>query len=78
MRSAEEIKGIFESKGVDVTRPMVFTCGGGVMTTMAYAGAVKAGFTGALHMYDGSWSEYNVRKTQEAAAEGNAGDGQQQ
>ena len=70
MRSAEEIKGIFESKGVDTTRPMVFTCGGGVMTTMAYAGAVKAGFTGALHMYDGSWAEYNSRKTQEAEAEG--------
>ena len=62
MRSGEEIKGIFESKGVDVSKPIVFTCGGGIMTTMAFAGAVKAGFTGKLHMYDGSFSEYSHRK----------------
>jgi len=64
-KSAGELSELFHSKGVDVSKPMVFTCGGGVMATLAYACAVKAGFTGQLHVYDGSWSEYSDRKAKE-------------
>ena len=65
IKSAGELRELFESKGVDVSKPMVFTCNRGVTATLAYACAVKAGFTGQLHVYNGSWSEYSDRKAKE-------------
>jgi len=64
-KSAGEISTLFESKGVDVSKAMVFSCGAGCMATLAYATAVKAGFTGQLYLYDGSWAEYSIRKAKE-------------
>lgn len=42
-KSVDEIKEIFTSKGVDMTKPVAFSCGGGIMATLGYACAVKAG-----------------------------------
>lgn len=65
MKSASEIQELFVSKGVDITKPMVMTCGAGIMASLVYANAKKAGFSGALYLYDGSFSEYKARSSQE-------------
>ena len=64
-KSPQELKELFESKGVDVTKPMAFTCAAGVLSSLSYACAVKANFPGALYFYDGSWSEYGARQKAE-------------
>ncbi len=46
IKSAAELNEMFQSKGVDVSKPIVFSCGGGVMATLGYACALKAGITG--------------------------------
>lgn len=61
LKSPEEIKVIFENAGIDLSKPMVFTCGGGVMATVGKHAAEHAGATGEKAVYDGSWTEYSVR-----------------
>lgn len=46
LKSADEIKQLFEAKGVDVAKPMAFTCMAGVLSSFAYAAAVKAELPG--------------------------------
>lgn len=62
---------MFIAKGVDLSKPMVMSCMAGVMASMGYAGAVKAGFSGPLYLYDGSFSEFKDKSTKEKAEEGN-------
>lgn len=63
-KSAEELQKVFEAAGVDLSKPMVFTCGAGVMATVGKHCAVIAGATGDNAVYDGSWGEYSVRSKQ--------------
>lgn len=60
-KSSEQIAALFTDKGVDPSKPMVFTCGAGIMATMGYACAMKAKFEGPFYVYDGSWSEFSKR-----------------
>ena len=69
MKSEQEIREIFEGKGVDVSKPMAFTCGGAIMATYGMAGAVKAQLPGEKYLYDGSWSEFNARRAKEQEAQ---------
>lgn len=64
--SADEIRALFTEKGVDVTKPMVFTCRSGMTASMGLACALKAQFPGPLYLYDGSWTEWE--KKEQAAA----------
>lgn len=64
LKNAEEIKAVFEAAGIDLSKPMVFTCGGGVMATVGKHAAEHAGATGSKAVYDGSWSEYSVKSKQ--------------
>lgn len=68
LKSADEIKQLFEAKGVDVSKPMAFTCMAGVLSSFGYAAAVKAGLPGKMYFYDGSWSEFSDKSSKEAAA----------
>lgn len=70
-KSAEELRQIFEAQGVDVNKPMAFTCTAGVLSSLAYACAVKANFPGKLYFFDGSWSEFSDKKKKEEAAQSN-------
>lgn len=56
---------MFVSKGVDLSKPMVMTCMAGVLSSLAYACAKKAGFQGPIYFYDGSFSEYKDMKAKE-------------
>ena len=57
-----ELRELYEAKGVDLSKPMVFSCGGGIMATLSYMTALHANLSSQVYVYDGSWSEYNARK----------------
>jgi thiosulfate/3-mercaptopyruvate sulfurtransferase len=45
MKSVTEIKEAFINAGVNLEKPVIFTCGGGVMATFLQLLAVEAGCT---------------------------------
>jgi thiosulfate/3-mercaptopyruvate sulfurtransferase len=57
LKPAEELRHIFEAKGVDITQPITTTCGSGITAAVIALGLEIAG---AKHvsLYDGSWAEY--------------------
>ena len=61
LKEKDDLKQIFETAGVDLTKPMSFTCGGGIMATVGLSAAQKAGATGKTSLYDGSWAEYSQK-----------------
>ena len=52
---------MFEGAGIDLGKPMTFTCGGGVMATVGLSAAQKVGVTSKVSVYDGSWAEYSQK-----------------
>jgi thiosulfate/3-mercaptopyruvate sulfurtransferase len=59
-RPVGEVRGRFETAGVDGSRPVVTSCGSGVTACILTLGLRVAGFSeGAV--YDGSWTEWGGR-----------------
>jgi len=60
MKSPKALRALFESSSVDLSRPVVTTCGSGVT-----AAAISFALTSLGHqdvkLYDGSWSEWGSR-----------------
>ena len=58
-KSKEEICAAFKNAGVDIEKPIVFSCGAGVMAVPGFI------FTQCMgkqsRVYDGSFSEYKAR-----------------
>ena len=54
----EELKKLFESKGLDPKKPMITTCGTGVTAAVIEAALYRAGFgpDDDRRIYDGSWT----------------------
>jgi thiosulfate/3-mercaptopyruvate sulfurtransferase len=57
LRSAEALRVIFESKGIDIERPVTTSCGSGVTAAVVLVGLEVAGAK-RVSLYDGSWAEY--------------------
>jgi len=58
-KSADDIKSMFESAGIDLNKPVVSTCGSGMTAAaVSFAAALAGGEKIAL--YDGSWSEWGA------------------
>ncbi|HTV06428.1 MAG TPA: 3-mercaptopyruvate sulfurtransferase [Acidobacteriaceae bacterium] len=57
LRPLEELRTLFQSKGVDVNRPVTTTCGSGVTAAVLALGLEIAGAK-QVRLYDGSWAEY--------------------
>ncbi len=70
MRSADELRAVFASKGVDLRRPVTTTCGSGVTAAVIALGLALCG-ADDVSLYDGSWAEYAQRP--EAVIEGASG-----
>ena len=55
----EALRQIFKDAGVDLSRPIVTTCGSGVTASVLLFAAHLAG-KDDVRLYDGSWSEWNA------------------
>lgn len=55
----DELRAVFADAGVDLSRPMVTTCGSGVTAAVALFGAHLLG-KHDVRLYDGSWSEWGA------------------
>ncbi len=58
-KQGEALRTAFEAAGVDLTRPMVTTCGSGVTAAVLLFGAQLLG-KHDVQLYDGSWSEWGA------------------
>ena len=56
-KSEAELAALFKSAGIDVTKPVVTTCGSGVTASMLALALAVLGQTNAA-VYDGSWAEW--------------------
>jgi thiosulfate/3-mercaptopyruvate sulfurtransferase len=60
LRSADELKQVFQSAGIDLAKPVVTTCGSGV-TAAALTLALETIGHREHTLYDGSWAEWGGR-----------------
>ncbi len=57
LKSETELAAMFKAAGVDISRPVVTTCGSGVTASMLALALAVLGQTNAA-VYDGSWAEW--------------------
>ncbi|RHZ72540.1 hypothetical protein Glove_242g154 [Diversispora epigaea] len=57
LRKDEELIQLVKSKNIDLTKPIVLSCGSGITATILYTALEKIGAK-KLAVYDGSWTEY--------------------
>ncbi len=60
MRSPPEVAAAFAKAGVDLSRPIITTCGSGVTAAILLLALETAGKDGII-LYDGSWTEWGGR-----------------
>ena len=58
-KSPEAIRAVFVAEGIDLSQPVVTTCGGGVTAAVLLFALELAG-KHDVAMYDGSWSEWGA------------------
>lgn len=58
-KSVDQIKAAFAAAGVDLSRPLITTCGSGLTAAVLSFSAFLAGKTDGT-LYDGSWSEWGA------------------
>jgi len=59
MKPLDELRKAFASAGVDMTKPIVTTCGSGVSALVLTLALYRLGVRGSA-LYDGSWSEWGL------------------
>jgi thiosulfate/3-mercaptopyruvate sulfurtransferase len=57
MKAPAELRAVFDAAGVDVTRPVVTTCGSGVTAAILNLALERVG-NSRNALYDGSWAEW--------------------
>ena len=60
LKNAENLRAAFEAAGVDLTRPIVTTCGSGVTASVLALALARLG-RADVAVYDGSWTEWAGR-----------------
>jgi len=59
LKSTEELKELFAAAGVDLSQPVIFSCGKGVGATLLKHAADQVDTSAPRYLYDGSFYEYN-------------------
>jgi thiosulfate/3-mercaptopyruvate sulfurtransferase len=59
MKPLQELRRSFERAGLDLTRPIVTTCGSGVSALVLTLALYRLGVRGSA-LYDGSWAEWGM------------------
>lgn len=59
MKSVDETREIFEAAGVDLTKPVITTCGSGVTAAILSLALARLGHR-KTSLYDGSWTEWGA------------------
>lgn len=59
LKTTDEIKGVFKAAGVDMSKPIVNTCGSGVSAAILALGQAMAGHDDSA-LYDASWCEWGA------------------
>ena len=57
LRLADDLRTIFEKRAIDLSCPLVTTCGSGITAAIVYLAAKIAGATDVA-LYDGSWADW--------------------
>lgn len=61
LKPAVELRSLFETAGIDLSRPVITTCGSGVSACILVLGLAVLGHR-QTSVYDGSWSEWGAVK----------------
>jgi thiosulfate/3-mercaptopyruvate sulfurtransferase len=59
MKSLDALRQAFTGSGVDLTKPIVTSCGSGVSALVLTLALYRLGVRGTA-LYDGSWSEWGL------------------
>jgi thiosulfate/3-mercaptopyruvate sulfurtransferase len=62
MKTPDQTRGMFESAGVDLKRPIITTCGSGVTAAVLGLALERMGYD-MWSLYDGSWAEWGMFPT---------------
>ncbi|MGR3371905.1 MAG: 3-mercaptopyruvate sulfurtransferase [Pseudooceanicola nanhaiensis] len=62
MKDAAELRGIFEAAGVDLSKPVITTCGSGITAAVLSLALERIGKRDHA-LYDGSWTEWGASST---------------
>ncbi|KAG1117982.1 hypothetical protein G6F42_013307 [Rhizopus arrhizus] len=60
MLNDDKLRKVFESKGVDVDKQIITSCGSGITASILYLALERIGAR-KLAVYDGSWTEYAAK-----------------
>jgi thiosulfate/3-mercaptopyruvate sulfurtransferase len=60
-----QLRKVFEDRGIAPGRPVISSCGTGVTAAVLDMALEEAGFGGPKKLYDGSWTEWAQRATEE-------------
>ena len=60
LKSSDRLKAIFSEQGVDLTKPIVTSCGSGVTAVVVILALTTLGVEN-VRLYDGSWGEWGSR-----------------